>query len=119
MAVQLAAQADTRPAALVLDAPFTSTADVARLRYGFLPISLLMKDQFRSDLHAHKVTAPVMVLHGTADQVTPFRFGKRLSEMFGGPVKFYAMEGAPHIADLTAESWGAIKAFMAEHGLRP
>jgi fermentation-respiration switch protein FrsA (DUF1100 family) len=88
VAVQLAAQADMRPAALVLDAPFTSTADVARLRYGFLPVGLLMKDQFRSDLHAQKVTAPVMVLHGTADEVTPFRFGKRLSEMFGGPVKF-------------------------------
>lgn len=119
VAVQLAAQADTRSAALVLDAPFTSTADVARLRYGFLPIGLLMKDQFRSDLYAQKVTAPVMVLHGTADQVTPFRFGKRLSEMFGGPVQFYPMEGAPHIADLTPQSWGAIKAFMAEHGLRP
>jgi pimeloyl-ACP methyl ester carboxylesterase len=117
VAVQLAAQADTRPGALVLDAPFTSTADVARLRYGFLPVGLLMKDQFRSDLHAPAVSVPVMVLHGTADRVTPFHFGKQLSEMFAGPVTFMRLEGAPHIADLTPHSWGAIKAFLGEHGL--
>lgn len=117
VAVQLAADPATRPAAMVLDAPFTSTADVARLTYWFLPVGVLMKDQFRSDLHAPQVTSPVMVLHGTADQVTPFRFGERLSSLFGGHKVFYAMEGAPHVADLTAASWGAIKAFLAEQGL--
>ena len=117
VAVQLAADEATRPAAVVLDAPFTSTADVARLSYWYLPVNILMKDQFRSDLFAPKVTVPVMVLHGTADRVTPFRFGEALSKKFAGPVKFYPMEGAPHVADLTPASWGAIKAFLTEHGV--
>jgi hypothetical protein len=117
VAVQLAADPATRPAAVVLDAPFTSTADVARLSYWYLPVGILMKDQYRSDLFAPKVTAPVMVLHGTADRVTPFRFGEALSKKFAGPVKFYPMEGAPHVADLTPASWGAIKAFLTEHGV--
>ena len=119
VAVQLAADPETRPAALVLDAPFTSTAEVAKLKYWMLPVELLMKDQFRSDLYAPKVTAPAMVLHGTADRITPFRFGERLSTLFAGPVKFLRLEGAPHVADLTPESWGAIKDFLAQHGLRP
>ena len=118
VAVQLAADPATRPAAVVLDAPFTSTTDVARLSYWYLPVNILMKDQFRSDLFAPKVTVPVMVLQGTADRVTPFRFGEALSKKFAGPVKFYPMEGAPHVADLTPQSWGAIKAFLTEHGLQ-
>ena len=117
VAVQLAADAAARPAALVLDAPFTSTADVARLRYWFLPVGLLMKDQFRSDLFAPNVTVPVMVMHGTADQITPFRFGERLAGLFAGPVTFYPMQGGRHIEDLTPQSWAAIKSFLAEHGI--
>jgi pimeloyl-ACP methyl ester carboxylesterase len=33
---------------LILEAPFTSAADVARLSYRLIPVGLLMKDQFRS-----------------------------------------------------------------------
>jgi pimeloyl-ACP methyl ester carboxylesterase len=118
VAVQLAVDTATRPAAMVLDSPFTSTADMARLRYWFLPVGLLMKDQFRSDLIAPKVAVPVMVLHGTEDQVTPFRFGKALSEMFAGPAELLALEGAPHVADLTPKSWSAIKAFLQRHAAK-
>ena len=35
---------------LILEAPFTSAAEVARLSYPLIPVSLLMKDQFRSDV---------------------------------------------------------------------
>ena len=35
---------------VILDAPYTSTLDVAADLYWFLPVRLLMKDQFRSDL---------------------------------------------------------------------
>lgn len=118
VAVQMAADEAVRPAALVLDAPFTSTADVARLRYWFLPVGLLMKDQFRSDLFAPKVTVPVMVMHGTADQITPYRFGEQLAGLFAGPVKFFPMQNGRHIEDLTPQSWAAIKAFLAEHGIK-
>src|SRR5215470_2930290 len=54
---------------LVLQAPFTSAADIAAQRYWFVPVRLLMKDQFRSDLSIGKVTAPVLVLHGDRDDV--------------------------------------------------
>src|SRR5437016_14217824 len=47
---------------LILQSPFTSAADVGAQRYWFVPVGLLMKDQFRSDLRIGKVTAPVLVL---------------------------------------------------------
>ena len=47
VAVALAA---TQPVGgLVLQAPFTSAADIGARAYWFLPVRLLMKDPFRSD----------------------------------------------------------------------
>ena len=56
LAVALAAE---KPVGnLVLEAPFTSVADVGARHYWFVPVRLFMKDKFRSDLLAAKVTAP-------------------------------------------------------------
>lgn len=119
VATQLAANPDTSPLAVVLEAPYTSAADVARKRYWFLPIELLMKDQYRSIDFAPRVTAPVLVFHGTADRVVPYAQGKRLYDTFTAPKEFLSMEGNGHIDPLTEESWGAIKAFLASNGAAP
>ena len=63
---------------VILEAPFTSAAAVASTRYWYLPVRLLMKDQFRSDAHIGKVTAPVLILHGTRDGLVPFAMGEEL-----------------------------------------
>jgi fermentation-respiration switch protein FrsA (DUF1100 family) len=119
VATQLAANPETSPLAVVLEAPFTSTADVARKRYWFLPVNLLMKDQYRSIDFASKVSAPVFVFHGTTDRVVPYAQGKRLYEAFAGPKEFLRMEGNGHIDPLTQVSWGAIKDFLAANGAAP
>ena len=50
LAVALAAE---KPVGnLVLEAPFTSVADVGARHYWFVPVRLFMKDKFRSDLLA-------------------------------------------------------------------
>jgi fermentation-respiration switch protein FrsA (DUF1100 family) len=84
-------------AGLILDAPFSSLADVAADRYWMFPVRLLMRDPFRSDLAILHVRAPVLVLHGTDDHVVPIRYGKRLSELGGNNVTFVAVEGAGHV----------------------
>lgn len=119
VATQLAANPDTSPMAVVLEAPYTSAADVARKRYWFLPIELLMKDQFRSIDFAPRVTAPVFIFHGTADRVVPYAQGERLYDTFTGPKEFLSMEGNGHIDPLTEVSWGAIKDFLRANGAAP
>ena len=47
-----------------------------------------MKDQFRSDLHVGKVTAPVLVVHGENDFVVPMKLGKRLYDLIRAPKRF-------------------------------
>jgi uncharacterized protein len=86
VAVQLAAE--RRVKALILEAPYTSVADIAAMRYPFVPIRLLLKDQFRSDLRISHVTAPVLVLHGELDDIIPIQYGRRLYELAHNPKRF-------------------------------
>nr|WP_284701322.1 alpha/beta fold hydrolase [Rhodoplanes tepidamans] len=105
VAVALAATREV--ARLILQAPYTSTADVARIAYPFVPIGVLMKDQFRSDLRAPAVTAPTLVLHGTRDSVIPIAFGERLYALLRAPKRFVRLPGADH-EDL--DDFGALDA---------
>jgi fermentation-respiration switch protein FrsA (DUF1100 family) len=74
-AVRLAGE---RPvAAIVLEAPLTSTADVGRSVYFFLPLNLLITDQYNVERHIRAVKAPVLILHGEQDEVIPVEMGKR------------------------------------------
>jgi len=66
---------------VILEAPFTSAAAVAAEHYWFMPVSLLMKDQFRSDERIAKITAPVLILHGWHDQIVPYAMGERLFDL--------------------------------------
>ena len=115
IAVQLAANAGTRPLASILEAPFTSAADVARTRYWYVPVSLLMKDQFRSLEHIRRITAPLFIMHGDADRVVPFAHGKTLFEAATSPKEFLAIEGGGHIDDLTMEIWRRMEQFIHRH----
>ncbi len=76
VAVQVAAQ---RPVAgLILEAPYTSLPDVGQYHYPFLPVKYFMFDRFDSLAFIPQVRAPVLILHGEADQVIPVALGKRL-----------------------------------------
>lgn len=111
LAVALAAE---KPVArVVLQSPFTSAADVGASRYWFVPVRLLMKDQYRSDLRIGKVTAPVLVLHGERDDIVPITQGERLYELITAPKRFVRFPGGGH-NDLGARAVEAAKQFLAE-----
>jgi len=116
--MQLAAAEATRPAALILEAPYASAADIARGIYWFLPVDLLMKDQFRSIDFAASVDVPVFIHHGDADRVVPIAQGRRLYAALAGPKEFLAVPGGTHVAPLTIEIWLAMETFLDRHGLK-
>ncbi len=117
-AVTLAVAAEKAVGCVVLQAPFTSAADVGARYYWFVPVRLFMKDQYRSDLRASKVTAPVLVVHGENDAVVPITFGKQLYDLIRAPKRFVPVAGAGH-NDLGAEAVAAAKQFILEHVLLP
>jgi uncharacterized protein len=72
-----------------------------------------MKDQFRSDLRASKVAAPVLVVHGENDAIVPITLGQQLYDLTRAPKRFVRVAGAGH-NDLGAEAVAAAKQFIAE-----
>ena len=70
--------ATARPVAgVVLEAPLTSTVDVARRTYFRPPIGLLITDKYAT-AHIRSVTAPLLILHGEQDGVIPVEMGRRV-----------------------------------------
>ena len=97
----------------MLEAPFTSAVDVGAQHYWFVPVRLLMKDQFRSDLCIGKVKAPVLVVHGENDTIVHISLGERLYGLVRMPKRFVRVAGAGH-NDLGVDAVAAAKQFIAE-----
>jgi fermentation-respiration switch protein FrsA (DUF1100 family) len=85
--------------AVVLEAPYRSTLAVAQGIYPYLPLSLVMQDQFRSDEVIGRVRAPLLFLHGERDQVIPFAQGLQLYDIANAPKRFLRFPSGRH-ADL-------------------
>ncbi|OAF08414.1 alpha/beta hydrolase [Bradyrhizobium centrolobii] len=91
---------------LILEAPYTSMVDVAASLHRFVPVRFLMRDQFRSDQRIARVTAPLLVMHGSNDLVISIVFGERLFALAHEPKQFVRFAGGGH-NDL--DSFGAIE----------
>lgn len=94
VAVALAAE---RPIGkLVLEAPYTSTVDVAAAHFRLVPVRWLMSDPFHSDGRIAGVSAPLLVMHGERDDTIPIAFGERLFELAHEPKQFVRFAGGGH-----------------------
>ncbi|MEE8171782.1 MAG: alpha/beta hydrolase [Alphaproteobacteria bacterium] len=84
------------PAALVLEAPFSSIADVAQARMPLLPVKSLLLDRFDSRSKIAAVAAPLLIVHGARDGTIPLRFGKKLFQAAGEPKTMHVYPEAGH-----------------------
>lgn len=91
---------------LILEAPYTSTADIAALAFRYVPVRLLMRDQFRSDERIARVTVPLLVMHGTNDLAISILFGERLFALAHEPKQFVRFAGGGHD---NLDSFGAVE----------
>ena len=114
VAVDLASKQE--PMALVLEAAFPDLPWLSRQVYPGLPLWRFVHAQFDSAAKATRVTAPVLLIHGGADEIVPVRGSELMVEAFAGPVEHWVVEGARH-HDLTAvagnEYYTRLAAFLA------
>ena len=96
-AVATALAAKSKVGRVILESPFTSAADIGASVYWYVPVRLLMKDQFHSDERIRQVTAPVLILHGTDDHVVPIAFGARLFALANEPKRLVRIPGGGHV----------------------
>ncbi len=74
--VQLATERMFR--AVILEAPFTSAADLAASHFWFVPARYLIWDRFESLAKIGRIRAPLLVIHGEKDGIVPVRYGREL-----------------------------------------
>jgi fermentation-respiration switch protein FrsA (DUF1100 family) len=93
---------------LVLESAFVSAFRV------LTRVSVLPFDRFHNLRHIRRVRGPVLVIHGTDDEVIPVSHGRRLYEAAGQPKQALWIEGAHH-TDVAlvggARYWLALAAF--------
>jgi fermentation-respiration switch protein FrsA (DUF1100 family) len=92
------ALATERPVAgVLLNAPFASVLRLFQLRAPpILPYSWLLSDQYNSEALIGRVTAPVMILHGTADANIPIGEARRLYDAARQPKTMIEVAGVGH-----------------------
>ena len=73
---------------LILEAPYTSIADIAAAAFPVLPVRWLLRDQFHSDERVARVTAPLLIMHGGRDSTISIAFGERLFALAHEPKQF-------------------------------
>lgn len=93
-AIQLATK--KKFAGLVLEAPFTTLLELARTHYGWVPEFLLKEFRMENEAAIPRAQAPVFVLHGEQDEISPVEMGKRLFDLAPSPKELLFIPGAGH-----------------------
>jgi len=112
VAVQLAAKREV--GAVALEAPYTSTVDVAANIYWWLPVHTLMKDQFKSMDFIGAVVAPLFIIHGDKDTLIPVEFGRRLFAAANQPKELEVVQGFGHEVLFEETTWARELEFFAK-----
>ena len=114
--VAVALAAERQVAAVILEAPPTSVAEVAQCHFPFVPAARMVTDRYDSLSRIGKVKAPILVLHGERDRVVPIRYGRALLDAAPEPKEGWFAPDAGH-EDLAR--YGAMDVVVAfiEHRL--
>jgi fermentation-respiration switch protein FrsA (DUF1100 family) len=107
------------PAALVLQAASLSAAATARNAYPFLPVHLLMWDQYDCAERIRRVRCPIFAIHGERDAIIPVALGRALFDAAPEPKTWWAVAGAGHndLIDRAGNEYlQRLTAFLEHHG---
>jgi fermentation-respiration switch protein FrsA (DUF1100 family) len=111
VAVSTAAQ---RPATgVILISPYLSVLSVAEAEYPFLPVALLIRDPFRSDLSIVGVKQPKLFIHGRRDDIIPLSSGEALYRIAPEPKRMLIDDASGHNDIWTDSLTGEVVRFVA------
>ena len=100
-------------AGIVLESPFTSIADAAKIYYPYLPIDLLIKDRYDSLKKIKKINVPILVMHGKKDDVVPFKMGAKLFDNANQPKFSYFSDSDDHMMEFNDQLMNSLKKFLS------
>ncbi|MGW8258214.1 MAG: alpha/beta hydrolase [Thermoguttaceae bacterium] len=110
VAVDLAAKDGAK--ALVLISTFSNLPDVAAYHYAFFPVRMLMRTEFNSAGEIAKYHGPILQMHGQADTIVPFKFGRKLYDAANEPKKLIVLPNHDHNDPLPEKFYAALNDFL-------
>jgi alpha-beta hydrolase superfamily lysophospholipase len=99
-------------AALVLESPFTSVADLAAGAYPWLPTNALLRHRFENRARMPAITAPVLVVASEGDRLTPAAQARQVAQA-ARDGRLILLPGSRHPAILNDETGQGIRAVLA------
>ena len=82
--------------AIVLEAPFTNLKELAKHHYGMAPDFMLKDFAMDNEAKISGLKSPLLIMHGTEDEIVPFRMGRRLFDQAPEPKQFFEIKNARH-----------------------
>ncbi|WP_299349913.1 alpha/beta hydrolase [uncultured Shimia sp.] len=111
---------DARPQAVILEAPFTSIPALAEQHYpGTGELAEKIENTWRSFERAEALTMPLLILHGTRDDLIPIDMGRQIFAAAPSKEKdFHTVKGAGHTdlwrSGTMARMWRFIDAYALD-----
>lgn len=113
VAVQLAADSGAR--AMLLERTFANLADVGAYHYPWLPVRTLLRNRFDSLSRIAGYNGPLLQSHGTADEVVPLEYGRRLFDAAtASPKQFITLPDTGHNGPNSEEYYTEVQRFFAD-----
>ena len=100
---------------MILESPFTSMENAAKIYYPYLPVRLLLKDRYDSISKIQKIKTPVLIMHGKKDDIVPFSMGEELFEKANNPKYSYFTSEDDHMMEFNDEMIKTLKKFINKH----
>lgn len=101
------------PRALILESTFTNVPDVAS---GYFAPAALVSDRFDTREVLLRSSTPVLIVHGEADPVVPFKHARELHRV-AWDSRMFAVRDAGHDVPHDERYWRRVREFLEETGV--
>ena len=97
---------------IILESPFTSIANAAKIYYPYLPVNIILKDRYDSIGKIKNITTPILIMHGKKDNIVPQKMGLELYKKANQPKFSYFPENDDHMMEYNDNLLNSIKLFI-------
>ena len=97
---------------IILESPFTSIANAAKIYYPYLPVNIILKDRYDSIGKIKNINTPIFIMHGKMDNIVPQQMGLELFEKANNPKYSYFPEDDDHMMNYNKQLLNEIKLFI-------
>ena len=100
---------------IILESPFTSVENSAKIYYPYLPVKFILKDRYDSINKIDKIRTPILIMHGKKDDIVPFSMGEELFEKANNPKYSYFTLDDVHMMEFNDQLLKTIKNFIEKY----